>query len=308
MHPKTLAPVLVTFVFSFALAQFPVTVTDDAGNNITFDAAPERVVVVREELLELLVSLDIQPVGYGGRIDVPQGSEVTTHAYLSAEQLGTPVYIGEAQGLSLERIVLLNPDLILFPNDGGAEGSILDELAAIAPTLAFNPQARGSWQDIIVKLGEVLDKEAQAEAVLAAYAAKVAEVRADVAETVASAPRTAIVYLPSPDSTWILGSAFALGGLAESLGFEAVAPAGVDLGPFGASEVSLEAFFDLETDAIFTIQFSEGVQEGFQAETMLAAMDVPIMRVVLAEGRPYTGPISEVFYMEQFRDQVLKAF
>lgn len=307
---KSIFFLLVFAGLNFTFAQFPVTVTDDDGNEVTFESAPERVVVVREELLELLVSLGIKPVGYGARGDVPTDSEgrMTEHPYLTTEQVGHPVYIGNAGGISLERVVSLNPDLILFPNDGGAEGDLIDELSAIAPMLSFNPQARGSWQEIILKVGQIFGKEAQAEEALADYETKVAAVRAEVEEAVAVAPRTAIVYLPSPDSTWILGSAFALGGLAESLGFEAVAPEGVDLGPFGASEISLEAFRDLETDGVFTVQFSEGVQEGFQVETMLAAMDVPIMRVVLEQGRPYTGPISEVFYMEQFRDQVLSAF
>jgi len=106
-----------------AAVRYPVTITHALGEE-TFDAAPERVVVIREELLEILLVLGVQPVGYGGRIDMPGGDLVTDHPYLAQDLLGTPTYIGQAQAPSLERIAVLNPDMILMPGDGSADSSL----------------------------------------------------------------------------------------------------------------------------------------------------------------------------------------
>lgn len=306
---KTLM-VLLLFVFGVIFAQesFPVTVTDDMGRNVTFGSVPERIVVVREELLEVLITLGVQPVGYSGRIEAPTGDLVTEHPYLPQKVLGIPTYLGTGEELSLERVVSLKPDLILFPSDGGAEGSILDSLAAIAPALAFDLQARGAWQRVAVKLGAVFGKETRAAEAVSSFETETDVLRADLSGVVNEAPRAAVLYLPASTSTFVLGRDFALGGLVEALGFDTVKPAGLDLGPSGAAEISLEALANLETDTVFTIQFSEGVQESFQVETFLASMGVPVVRVVLEPNRPYTGAISERFYLEQIHDGVLSAY
>ncbi|MCG8348318.1 MAG: ABC transporter substrate-binding protein [Chloroflexales bacterium] len=286
---------------------YPVTIAHDFGE-LTFTQTPERVVVIREELLESLLVLGVQPVGYGGRLEFPAGDRVTDHPYLPQDVLGTPTYIGNPQSPSLERIVELNPDLILFPNDGGAATELYDSFAEIAPTLAFNPGARGAWKEIVTKLGVAFNQEEQAAEAIANFEAQTEDLRADLSDAVEAAPLVAVVYLPSPNSTWILGRDFALGGMVEELGFTAVQPDGLDLGPSGASEIDVEALSNLDTDIIFTIQLSAGVQEGFQAERLLASLNAPIVRGVLETSRPYTGPFSERFYQEQFHAEIREVY
>ncbi|MEM7800909.1 MAG: ABC transporter substrate-binding protein [Chloroflexota bacterium] len=286
---------------------YPVTVEDEFGE-LTFDAKPERVIVLREELLEMMLVLDEKPVGFSGRLEIETGDVITDHPYLSEEILGTPTYVGFATEPSIERIIELNPDLILFPNDGGADNEAYESLVQVAPTFAFNPQAVGSWKEGVSKLGIIFNKEAEAAEVVAQFESTIEQLEDELTGLVEEVPRVAVIYLPDPSTTFILGRNFALGGLVESLGFTVVEPEGIDLGPFGAAVVDVEALANIETDSILTFQFSEGVQEGFQAELFLEGLDVPVVRNVLDIGRPYTGPISEEFYLEQFQAGMIAAY
>ncbi|MEM7030654.1 MAG: ABC transporter substrate-binding protein [Chloroflexota bacterium] len=163
---------------------YPVTIIHEQGEE-TFEAAPERIIVIREELLETLLAVGVQPVGYGGRVDAPAGDEITNHPYLSQEILGTPTYIGEATEPSLERMAALNPDLILWPSDGGANSDIYDSIAQIAPTLAYNPGEPGAWKDILTQLGILFNREAQAAQAIADYDTNVESLRSQLTDVVA---------------------------------------------------------------------------------------------------------------------------
>lgn len=293
----TAAPTAVGPTEAPAASAYPVTITDDRGP-VTIPAPPERVVTISEEMTELAVALGVQPVGFGSsRHEATEpGQPLAGPLYLDPAQLGSPTFVGTLEP-SVERIVALDPDLILYIN---YEDSVYQQLSQVAPTLGFEPSGDGAWQRIIGEVGKALGREERAAEVVAEFEARKAELKEQLAPIVDQTPRVTLLYLSAPDSTFVFNENFAFGGMLADLGFTLVVPEGVDPGERGAVTISPEALASLDTDVILTLQFSEGVQDGFPVEPILASLGKPVLRTVLEQERPYTGPFSERFYLESF--------
>ncbi|MFE6690820.1 ABC transporter substrate-binding protein [Streptomyces sp. NPDC057743] len=142
--------------------QFPRTVRHAMGTT-TLPAAPRRVVVLDVGELDNVVSLGIKPVGYA-----PTEGDAALPDYL-AKDAGHPKSVGTINGLNLEAINALKPDLIL--------GSKLraekqyQQLSKIAPTV-FSIRPGFTWKQNYLLNAAALDKTAQAKSALAAYEAK----------------------------------------------------------------------------------------------------------------------------------------
>ncbi|GAB4429124.1 MAG: hypothetical protein OHK0015_12740 [Chloroflexi bacterium OHK40] len=296
----TAAPAAASPTQAPATSAYPLTITDDRGP-VTIPAPPERVVTISEEMTELVVALGVQPVGFGsGRHEATEpGKPLAGPLYLDPALLGSPTFVGTLEP-SVERIVALDPDLILYVN---YEEAVYQQLSQVAPTLGFEPSGDSAWQRIIGEVGKALGREEQAAEVVAEFEARKAELKEQLAPVVARTPRVTLLYLSAPDSTFVFNENFAFGGMLTDLGFTLVVPEGVDPGERGAVTISPEALAGLETDVILTLQFSEGVQEGFPVEPILASLGKSVLRTMLEQERPYTGPFSERFYLESFANR-----
>lgn len=150
--------------------QFPRTVRHAMGTT-TLKAAPKRVVVLDVGELDNVVSLGIKPVGYA-----PTEGDEALPGYL-AKDAGRPKSVGTINGLNLEAVERLEPDLIL--------GSKLraekqyKQLAAIAPTV-FSIRPGFTWKENYLLNAAALDKTAQAKKNLAAYEAKAKKLGDDI--------------------------------------------------------------------------------------------------------------------------------
>ncbi|MFJ5679579.1 ABC transporter substrate-binding protein [Streptomyces sp. NPDC093097] len=150
--------------------QFPRTVRHAMGTT-TLPAAPKRVVVLDVGELDNVVSLGIKPVGYA-----PTEGDAALPDYL-AEAAGHPKNIGTINGLNLEAVNALKPDLIL--------GSKLraekqyQQLSKIAPTV-FSIRPGFTWKQNYLLNAAALDRTAQAKTALAAYEAKAKKLGEDI--------------------------------------------------------------------------------------------------------------------------------
>ncbi|MGG2465753.1 ABC transporter substrate-binding protein [Streptomyces sp. RGM 3693] len=150
--------------------QFPRTVRHAMGT-ATLPSAPKRVVVLDVGELDNVVSLGIKPVGYA-----PTEGDAALPDYL-AKNAGHPKSVGTINGLNLEAINALKPDLIL--------GSKLraekqyQQLSKIAPTV-FSIRPGFTWKQNYLLNAAALDKTAQAKSELAAYEAKAKKLGADI--------------------------------------------------------------------------------------------------------------------------------
>ncbi len=131
---------------------------------------PERVVVLDKAILANAIALGIQPVG---SIMQPNFFTEKMPSYLTGKVDKDLASVGIESQPNLEKILELKPDLILGFNFGIA----YDPLSQIAPTVIIEWQDAGHWQDHLLKAAEALGKTDEAEQLLAAYDARIAELK-----------------------------------------------------------------------------------------------------------------------------------
>ena len=150
-------------------------VEDAAGETICIPEEPQRVVALQEGDIDGLVALGVQPVGAtNGR------GQATPPRYLN-DGLGEDVVsTGQFFQPNVEVILELDPDLILFA--GFSDPTVLEQLNAIAPV--FNTATFAEdWRTQFGRVADAMNLQAEGEAFLAAYDARVAELNEALAAT-----------------------------------------------------------------------------------------------------------------------------
>lgn len=117
---------------------------DWTGHNVTVPVNPERV-IYHGEVTGDLVALGVIPVGI-----LRQEGMVFDDQVADATDVGFPI--------SVEKVLGLNPDLIIFSNSDEAQ---YDQISKIAPTVTFNSFA--PLEDRLRTLGDLLNKKQEAE-------------------------------------------------------------------------------------------------------------------------------------------------
>ncbi|MEB3359635.1 MAG: iron-siderophore ABC transporter substrate-binding protein [Synechococcales bacterium] len=133
---------------------------------------PERIVTIDPFSLENVLALGLQPAGYAIAPDWLEKRD-----YLR-DRLSDINYAGDHNQPSLERILALKPDLIM-----GLElesEAVYQQLAQIAPTVLFPFETSGQWKEILMQNAEALDKVDAANELLADYAARLDDFKAQL--------------------------------------------------------------------------------------------------------------------------------
>lgn len=180
-----------------------ITITDARGTTVTIPRNPQRIVALSELDLDSALALGIAPVGAvngRGQAGLPQ--------YLGAN-INTIVSVGTLAEPSLEAIVALQPDLILAGTMIPQIEALLPQLSAIAPVVAtYN--ASDDWKTAFTSIARILNRTAEAEAFLANYNQRVAEVKALVpaesteANIVRWMPQGPVVMMPTTFASRVL--------------------------------------------------------------------------------------------------------
>lgn len=149
-------------------------VQDAAGVSVCVPENPERIVALMESDLDALLALGIIPLGTtNGR------GQPTAPRYLGELIMDVEI-VGNFYSPNLENVLALDPDLILM--GGFTDEAVLEQLKAIAPTI--NTFVLGeTWQSHFTRVAEVVNKQAEAAEFLAAYAARVKELKAMLGDT-----------------------------------------------------------------------------------------------------------------------------
>lgn len=152
-------------------ASFPLTITDDAGNEVTLDAEPERIVALAPSYVEVLFE-----IGAGDKVVAVD--ENTDYPPDAAD-------ITKLSGFdpSVEAIVAEDPDLVLIQFD---PGTLTDALASndIPVALLASPEDLEDVYDQIQTIGEMSGRADEATGV-------VSDMRDDIADIVAEIPEGA---------------------------------------------------------------------------------------------------------------------
>lgn len=165
-------------------ASYPVTVTDQAGRQVTIESQPETLVSGYYITTSLLIALGLQDelVGIEAKAD-------TRPIYaLSAPELLELPSVGTAKEFDLEGCAALAPDLVILPLKLESAADSLAELGI--PALLVNPEDQTLLNEAVTLIGAATNTQARAQALLDFSA----EQEQRLADTLAGA-ETPSVYL-----------------------------------------------------------------------------------------------------------------
>ena len=164
-----------------AVAQdaFPVTLTHVYGET-TIPAAPQRIVTIGWMTQDAVLALGQVPVALPEQKWGGDEKGVLPWVREAIDRLGgpEPKIINFDSDIPYEDVLATQPDLILAPYSGVTQEQY-DRLSAIAPTVAYASAAwAASWQDVTLIAGKALGKSAEAQGLIDATSAKLAEAAA----------------------------------------------------------------------------------------------------------------------------------
>ena len=153
--------VLVILVMSFPITglatTYPITVMDDLGREVIIEALPERIVSLAPSNTEILFALDLgdRVIGVTDFCDYPPEA-------LEKESVGGPW----GTSIDVEKIIALQPDFILAEEVNGIE--VIDTLAGLGfKVFGIKSTDLDDLLDDIKKVGQITDKEAEANELIA---------------------------------------------------------------------------------------------------------------------------------------------
>lgn len=235
----------------------------------------QTIVALDPHALDLLLSLGIQPVGYAedsrAMVSSPEAGQLVAGVkYLGERLTRPPVHVGTWQSPSLETILRLNPDLIL---SGYLDQSQYNTFSKIAPTLLPIDQwiSPKQWQDNLLTLGKILDRETKAQQVIDTYQQKVDTARTALQSV--DARNVLLLSMTGLDYIGIFNNESFAGAILEELGFELVVPHQL-IASNGEIVISLETLPQLNPDLIIIMASGDSSIE--QVKQVWA--DSPILR------------------------------
>lgn len=139
---------------------FPITVTDQAGREVTIAESPERLVSGYYISTSLLIALGLEEKLVG--IEAKAGSRPIYS--LSAPALLELPNVGSAKEFDLEGCAALEPDLVILPGKLKEAAGTLEELGF--PVLLVNPENQKLLTETIQLIGKATGTESRAQALL----------------------------------------------------------------------------------------------------------------------------------------------
>lgn len=220
-------------------AAYPVTVTDQLGNAVTIEAAPQRIVALSPTAVELVYAVGGTVVGRSSSADYPP--EVT-----SATDVGT------AYQPSVETIHSLNPDLVIADKVIHAQPQLQASFAELpSPVLYAGADSYAGVLDALALVGAALNQRAAADTRIAAIESALGRAK----EQLSGKDASAVVLIADRDQTLYAAKANSYAGdLLSRVGISNPAADQPDAGPFpGYAAVAPETLLKWDPDFIFTI-------------------------------------------------------
>jgi iron complex transport system substrate-binding protein len=161
-----------------AQSVYPLTLTDDAGRQVTIGSAPSRIVSLAPSNTEIACAL--------GACDQLVG--VTDFDDYPAQVANVPdVVIGAV--VDIEKVVAADPDLVLAAGNEATPTTVIDQLTNLGyPVLSLYPHDLEGVYDDISLVGKAIDAQAAAAALVSGLRAREEAVVSAVAG--AERPRT----------------------------------------------------------------------------------------------------------------------
>jgi iron complex transport system substrate-binding protein len=216
---------------------------------------PQRVVVMDQESLEILVALGIKPIA------APRANRVGNKTPILEGKIDAVIELGRESNPSLERIVQLNPDLII--------GMFIDPqnyklFSGIAPTVSME-FSHAEWKKTLQQFGAVLDKHREASQLLESYKQKIESLKSTIQQKLGNVKITVMRFYTTIEFTQFMNHVSFPGSVIEDL--KLVSIPSVQRQLKGTDEtyvnISLEQVNLLDADAIF-VALDPGAAKSFQ--------------------------------------------
>ena len=170
-----------------------VSETDVAGTTVTVHSVPQRIVSLIPGNTELLFAVGAgrSVVGVTNYCDYPP-------------EAGAIAKIGDLTAMSLEKIVALDPDLVLA-SKGNSRELVFSLRALDVPVFVLDPQTVEEVLDAVATVGRLAGREEAARELLDGYRQRLAAVSGRVGELAESERPTVFVGSPFRDENWTPG-------------------------------------------------------------------------------------------------------
>jgi iron complex transport system substrate-binding protein len=189
---------------------YPLTLTDDAGRELTLEAAPERIVSLAPSNTEIICALDAcdRLVGVTDFDDHPPEVADVDKVVVSAV-------------VDVERVVAADPDLVVAAGNEITPSDVIGQLEGLGvPVLTLYPETLDEVYADIELVGRALDRTDRADALVADMRTGVDAVTAAVEG--AEAPRVLYEVFHAEGTTYTAGDGSFLASLIELAGGEPV--------------------------------------------------------------------------------------
>jgi iron complex transport system substrate-binding protein len=186
---------------------------------------PERIVVLGPYVLEPLLALGVQPMGFADHEAFHQGDYDNPSQqipYLGSMITQPIANVGLAYEPSIEAIVKVQPDLIIGIETNDQQYDILSQ---IAPTIMLDYEAP---ETNLKAIAQAVNRTQQAEQVLAETKQRIAAARKTFAPLVASNPKMLLLYSEQLEEITLSRPAELCHSLPQKLGFQVVSSPKLD--------------------------------------------------------------------------------
>jgi iron complex transport system substrate-binding protein len=244
---------LLALALSFAAPALAQETRSFTAENGTFDipVAPQRIVALNDQIVALpLYELGAPIVGSAGRTDA-DGNHFLRGGMdtLGIDYANTDIaYIGGFNGLDVEAIAALQPDLII----GGlyTDAAVAEQLQKVAPTLIIDNGALGLIETMRT-FADITGKTGNFDARFKNYQDNVARTR-DYLGNPEDISVSLTFMFPGGNEMWVYkhgGTLGAINQVVQDLGFKE--PAAVSALPTDMVSFSAELIQDLDADFVF---------------------------------------------------------
>jgi iron complex transport system substrate-binding protein len=216
---------------------------------------PQRIIVTDQESLEILVALGLKPIA------ATTANRVGNKAPILKEKIDKIIDLGKESQPNLEKIVKLNPDLIVGFSLSSQNYQLFSQ---IAPTVSIEYKENG-WKETLLQAAKILNKTQKAEKLLELYQQRIETLRVAFAQNLEKPKISVMRFYTSLQFTQFLNElSFPVSILEElKLSIPLVQRQISSNANVSYNNVSLERVNLLESDAMF-IALDPGAKENFQ--------------------------------------------
>ncbi|BDF69311.1 hypothetical protein CE91St41_02920 [Oscillospiraceae bacterium] len=169
------------------------TVTDQAGNTVTLEYQPQRIVSGYYISSSACIALGLKDRLVG----IEEKSEARPiYQQAAPELIESAANVGSAKAFDLEACLAAEPDLVILPGKAKDYAATLGELGI--PAIVVNPEGHQKLVEMLRLIAQVTGIEERAEELVSYYDAVITEI--DAATQALDGDANPVVYFCSPSS------------------------------------------------------------------------------------------------------------